>query len=319
MLSLGVDSSLFCRGNIGGILSPRLPSPKKLIISRGSPYQNLGAVLPTQNASSAISRCISTEGQGVYGSPTMIWPENGEDPFVQAGLRQESMPKHVAAILDGNRRWAEAHGKDLDYSLFCQGYMSLAHLCIKWGVSTLSCFMFSTENWKRSKEANDLLFGQFQKYLEQSLEVFMSKGIKVTIIGEKTRLPKDLQEVIKKVEEETKINSTLELNFAVSYGGKWDIVQAIRSISRKAKAGEIGLQDVDGTLMDQQLSTNGLGVPDPDMMIRTGGDQRVSNFLMWQMPHTEFYFTDVYGPDFREPHFIDALRRFQQSDRRFGE
>ena len=140
----------------------------------------------------------------------------------------------------------------------------------------------------------------------------------MTIIGEKTRLPKDLQEVIKKVEEETKINSKLELNFAASYGGKWDIVQAIRSISRKAKAEEIGLQDVDETLMDQQLSTNGLWVPDPDLMIRTGGDQRVSNFLMWQMSHAEFYFTDVYGPDFGEPHFIDALRWFQQCDRRFG-
>jgi len=155
-------------------------------------------------------------------------------------------------------------------------------------------------------------------YNLSNLTEWYRKGIKVSVLGEKTELPKDLQEAIKQVEDETKSNSKLELNFAVNYGGKWDVVEAIRNTSKKAKAKEIKLQDVDEALMDQLLSTSGLRVSDPDLMIRTGGDQRVSNFLIWQMSHTEFYFTDVYGPDFAEPHFIDALRWFQQCDRLFG-
>ncbi|KAJ8444458.1 hypothetical protein Cgig2_024022 [Carnegiea gigantea] len=162
------------------------------------------------------------------------------------------------------------------------------------------------------QEANDLLVSRAE------LGYLYEDGNKSDKYWREDEASQDLQEALKTVEEETKSNSMLEQNFTVSYGGKWDIVQAIRSISRKAKAEEIGLQDVDEAWMNQQLSTNGLQVPNPDLMIRTGHDQKVNNFLMWQISHTEFYFTDVYGPDCGEPHFIDTLRWFQQCDRRFG-
>ncbi|KAJ8430293.1 hypothetical protein Cgig2_024725 [Carnegiea gigantea] len=307
MLSLSICNSLRPRNNTVGLFLSTIASnvtvnPKSLV---------------KINCSSSIG--ITTQaGEGVFGfrGPTIMSPER--DPCSRAGLRRELMPKHVAAILDGNRRWAKARGKELDYDAFCYGYLALADLCIKWGIPTLTCFIFSTENWKRTKEANDLLFGQFKQCLENSSINFTRKGIKMSVLGEKTELPKDLQEVINKVEDETKSSPQLELNFAVNYGGKWDVVQAIRNISKKAKAREIKLQDVDEALMNRLLSTSSLRLPDPDLMIRTGGNQRVSNFLMWQMSHTEFYFTDVYGPDFEESHFVDALRWFQQCDRLFG-
>lgn len=302
MLSLSISNSLCIRTNI---TSP-LMSHRPRVMSRYSP-----SPCP-ENANIGIT----TQGEGIFGNPIVMPPKN--DPYLRVGLRRELVPKHVAAILDGNRRWAKAHGKELDYEPFCHGYLALADLCIKWGVGTLSCFLFSTENWKRTKEANDLLFSQFKRCLEESSLNFARKGIKLCVLGDKARLPKSLQEVIKQVEEKTKSNSKLELNFAVNYGGKWDIAQAIRSICTKARAGQIQLQDIDEALMNHLLSTHSLQTPDPDLMIRTGGDKRVSNFFMWQMYQTEFYFTDVYGPDFGEPDFIDALSCFQKCDRLFG-
>ncbi|KAJ8443943.1 hypothetical protein Cgig2_032767 [Carnegiea gigantea] len=168
------------------------------------------------------------------------------DPFLHVGLQRESMPRHVALILDGNRRWAEAHGKELDYGPFCQGQLNLTDLCIKWGVAAISCLIFSTENWKRSRE----------------------------------RRKSD---------------------------GYWRKPKASKAFTRGNKTG--------GRRNKEQFDAR---VEPCNLMIQTGGDQRVSNFLVWQLSHAEFYFTNVYGPDFGEPHFIDALRWFQQCDRRFG-
>uniref|UniRef100_A0A7C9EQL0 Alkyl transferase n=1 Tax=Opuntia streptacantha TaxID=393608 RepID=A0A7C9EQL0_OPUST len=280
MLGLSKSMSLRPRTAVGLFPSTR---PSGVIVSPKSLVQ-------TKCSSSSGSKngrvAITTQGgEGVFGSGGPMKMSPDRNPCSSVGLRRELMPKHVAAILDGNRRWAQLHGKELDYDAFCYGYLDLADLCIKWGIPTLTCFIFSTENWKRTKEANNLLFGQFKQCLENSSVNFTRKGIKVSVLGEKTELPKDLQEAINQVEDETKSNSKLELNFAVNYGGKWDVVEAIRNMSKKAKAKEIKLQDVDEALMDQLLSTSGLRVSDPDLMIRTGGDQREQLLDMANVPH----------------------------------
>ncbi|XP_021762358.1 uncharacterized protein LOC110727128 [Chenopodium quinoa] len=240
------------------------------------------------------------------------------EKYLEVDLKKELIPKHVAIILDGSRRWLKAQGKPLNYDPFFQANTLFADLCLKWGVSTATTFMYSFKNLQRGQEANDLLFGQLERYLENNLESFIRREIKVSMIGERWLIPKSLQDVIKQVENatSTKHQIKLELMLAICYSGTRDILQATRNICEKVKAGVLEPKDIDEAMFDKQLWTR--GAPHPDLLIRTGGRLRVSDYLMWQLAQTELYFSQVSAPEFGEVEFLQALHSFQQRERTFG-
>mgnify|MGYP001604231171 FL=1 len=225
-----------------------------------------------------------------------------------------NIPKHIVLFTDGNRRWAKKNGVS-SFEGHYQGYKNVIRIC-EWckkrGVKVLTAFGFSTENWNRSDKEVNYLMKLFEKGLIESLEKFKKDGVKIKIIGQRERLPQSLREIIKKVEAETKNNTELYLNLAVSYGGKWDILQAVKKIIEE----KIPIEAVTEELFENYLSTAGLS--SPDFVIRPGGEIRLSNFLLWQMAYAELYFSPKLLPDFTEQDLDAALEEFDRRQRRFG-
>lgn len=225
-----------------------------------------------------------------------------------------NIPQHIVLFLDGNRRWAKNRGLN-SLKGHHQGYKNIIDIC-EWckkrGVKVLTAFGFSTENWNRREVEVNYLMELLEKGLLESLEKFKKDGVKVKIIGQKKRLPKSCQLAIEKIEEATKTNSNLHLNLAVSYGGKWDILQAVKKIVEE----KISVEDITEELFESYLSTAGL--PNPDFVIRPGGQIRLSNFVLWQMAYAELYFSPKLWPDFNEQDLDLALREFDKRTRRFG-
>jgi len=226
------------------------------------------------------------------------------------------IPKHLVLLPDGNRRWALKRNLPA-FKGHLAGYENLEKFVFyakKKGIKILTVFGFSTENWKRSKEEVDFLMNLFEKKLsdEKSLKRMQKEKVRIKIIGQKERLPKSLQNVIKKVENLTKNNKKLFLNLAISYGGRWDILQAIKKIFKK----KINVEKIDEKLFSKYLTTGEF--PDPDLVIRTGGEKRISNFLLWQTAYAEFYFSNKLWPDFSEKDLDEALKDFSKRERRFG-
>lgn len=224
------------------------------------------------------------------------------------------IPKHIVLFPDGNRRWAKQKGL---HSLngHKKGYENLldfSEWCKNRGVKVLTAFGFSTENWNRTKEEVDYLMKLIESCLIDKLEKYEKDGIKVRVVGQRERLPESLQKAIEKVEKATENNSNLFLNLAVSYGGKWDILQAIKKIV----ADKIPAEKIDENLFESYLSTAGL--PAPDFIIRAGGEKRMSNFVLWQAAYSELYFCPKFWPDFTEQDLDEALAEFDQRSRRFG-
>ncbi|KAL2455964.1 Dehydrodolichyl diphosphate synthase 2 [Abeliophyllum distichum] len=203
------------------------------------------------------------------------------------GLLRELMPTHVAVIMDGNRR-------------------------------VLTVFAFSSNNWFRPKVETDFLMGLFERGLRDELENFTKAGIRISVIGDSAKLPKPLQVLITDALEVTKNNSRLHLIMAVNYSGQKDIVQACQSISLKVKDGVVKPEDINEFLIEDELETNCTDFPCPDLLIRTSGELRISNFLLWQLAYTELYFAHTHWPDFGEDEFLEALSSFQQRQRRYG-
>lgn len=230
--------------------------------------------------------------------------------------RFKKVPYHIVLLPDGNRRWARKRG----FSIFkghLEGYENMRRFtrwCQDCGIKILTAFGFSTENWKRSKEEVDFLMGLFEKYLDnqENIKGFLKEKVRVKIIGQKERLPKSLQRVIKKIETLTKNNKKFHLNLAVSYGGKWDILQAVQQIVKK----KIPAKRITKDLFENYLSTAGL--PAPDLIIRAGGERRLSNFLLWQAAYSEFYFSKKLWPAFTKRDFDKALQEYTSRERRFG-
>lgn len=226
----------------------------------------------------------------------------------------QNIPKHVVLFLDGNRRWAKNRGLDSLKGHY-QGYKNIIDIC-EWcknrGVKVLTAFGFSTENWSRSKKEVNYLMELLEKGLLESLEKFKKDGVKVKIIGQKERLPKSCQRAIEKIEEATKDSNNLHLNLAVSYGGKWDILQAVKKIVEA----KIPVENITEELFENYLSTAGL--PNPDFVIRPGGEMRLSNFVLWQMAYAELYFSPKLWPDFTEQDLDLAFAEFDKRQRRFG-
>lgn len=225
-----------------------------------------------------------------------------------------TIPNHIVLFPDGNRRWAKQNGLQ-SLEGHKKGYENLLNFC-EWcknrGVKVGTAFGFSTENWNRSKEEVNYLMQLLESCLIDNLAKYDKDGIRVRVIGQRERLPKTLQEAIIKTEEDTKNNSAFFLNLAISYGGKWDILNAVKKI---VEAG-IPAEKIDEKLFESYLSTAGL--PNPDLIIRAGGEMRMSNFVLWQAAYSELYFSPKFWPDFTEQDLDLALAEFDRRSRRFG-
>ena len=229
-------------------------------------------------------------------------------------MTEKSIPKHIVLFPDGNRRWARNKGlRTLEgHKRGYENLLDFAEWCKNKGVKTLTAFGFSTENWNRSPEEVAYLMKLLEDCLVDNLDKYKKDDVKVRVIGQRERLPESMQQAIKKTEEATKNNSSLSLNLAISYGGKWDILNAVKKIiNEKTPADKINEE-----LFESYLSTAGL--PAPDFIIRAGGEMRMSNFVLWQAAYSELYFCPKMWPEFTEQDLNEALAEFDRRQRRFG-
>ena len=233
-------------------------------------------------------------------------------------MEEQLLPKHIAIIMDGNRRWAKEKGLDtkLGHKEGAENLKRIANYANKIGIKYLTVYAFSTENWKRTKEEVGALMLLLKKYVEDFLKDEDLYNIRLNILGDITKLDADLQKSIKKIVNETKENTGLTLNIAFNYGGRDEIVKAIKKIAEKVKNNEILVDDINEELVSNNLYT--AGQPEPDLLIRPGGEQRISNYLLWQLAYTEFLFIPKYWPDFSEKDLDDAIQTFVQRNRKFG-
>ena len=234
-------------------------------------------------------------------------------------MQQENrLPAHVAIILDGNGRWAAEHGKKRS-----QGHLAgarqvevIGDALIEREIRYFTVYAFSTENWNRPAEEVSYLMGLLKQYLIRNKKDALRRGIRIRVLGDRSRLPQDLQELVAEVEAATAHLETMTMQFAISYGGRDEIVRAARKLAQQVKQGELEPEQIDEARFAACLDT--AGVPDPDLMIRTSGEQRISNFLLWQLAYGEFYFSPKYWPDFTPEDLDEALKNFASRDRRFG-
>jgi len=229
-----------------------------------------------------------------------------------------NVPNHVAIILDGNGRWAKAKGLPRNAG-HVQGSKNVEIICeeaYKMGIQYLTVYAFSTENWNRPKDEVDALMKLLRNYMKTCLKTAEKNRMCVRVIGDKTGLAEDIQETIAKLEESTKNNDGLHFTIALNYGSRDEIVRAMKKITKDVEAGKVKENDINEELISSYLDTAGL--PDPDLMIRTSGEQRISNYLLWQLAYTEFYFTSVPWPSFDKDELIKACEVYNNRDRRFG-
>lgn len=228
------------------------------------------------------------------------------------------IPNHIAIILDGNGRWAKAKGMPRSYG-HVKGCANLETICedIKdLGVKYLTVYAFSTENWKRSKEEVEGLMKLFRNYLKKCKKISEKNRMRVKVIGDISAFDQDIQDSVIELEAFSKDYDELFFQIALNYGGRDEIVRGIRKLARDAADGTVIPEEIDENVFENYLDT--AGIPDPDLMIRTSGEQRLSNYLLWQLAYTEFYFTDVAWPDFHKPELMQAIEKYNERDRRYG-
>ena len=233
-------------------------------------------------------------------------------------FNKENMPQHIAIIMDGNRRWARAKGKPAGFG-HKEGAKTLEKIvryANKIGLKHITVYAFSTENWKRAEEEVKALMALLQSYLDDYSKRADSENIKVKILGDITALAPKMQKSIKECMERTKNNTGVTFNIALNYGGRDEIVKAIKSISEKVKKDEIKIEDINEELVSNNLYTK--GQPDPDLVIRTSGEIRLSNFLPWQVVYSEFIFIEKNWPDFTEEDLDNAIIEYKKRTRKFG-
>jgi undecaprenyl diphosphate synthase len=237
---------------------------------------------------------------------------------VDATQASEKGPRHVAIIMDGNGRWASRRRlpRFAGHKAGVETVKEVVRACGEKGIEVLTLFAFSSENWRRPQEEVGLLMGLFMTALDQQVRKLHEHNIRLRIIGDRSAFSRTLQQRIEAAEALTGNNSGLNLVIAANYGGRWDVVQATRIIAARVGAGELNADEIDSALMQSLLSLSDL--PEPDLFIRTGGEKRVSNFLLWHLAYTELYFTDTLWPDFDRQAFDGALASFATRQRRFG-
>ena len=229
---------------------------------------------------------------------------------------RNNIPQHIAIIMDGNGRWAQLRGKER-----CEGHQAgalavraLVENCVNMGVRYLTLYTFSTENWKRPAVEVAALMALLFEQIEE--EIFVKNNVAFRVIGDMSLLPQNVRERLEACIARTADNDRMTLVLALSYSSKWEIVEAVKSIASKVQSGEIAPSDIDDKLIDAELATSFM--PDPDLLIRTGKEQRLSNFLLWQCAYSEFYFTEVLWPDFDNEQLCKAVCEYQRRQRRFG-
>lgn len=233
-------------------------------------------------------------------------------------ITNNNIPKHVAIIMDGNGRWAKQQGKPrvFGHRNGVKSVQEIVEAAAEIGINTLTLYTFSTENWNRPKQEVDVLMGLLVSSLKKELKTLTKNNIKLQTIGKIDQLPEKVVAELKEVIEKTKNNTRLTLNLALNYGAREEIVNAIKIISKKVVNNDLSIAEIDENIINNHLYT--VTLPDVDFLIRTSGEKRVSNFLLWQIAYAEFYFTDVLWPDFRKEHFLIAIKEYQQRERRFG-
>lgn len=229
-----------------------------------------------------------------------------------------SIPQHVAIIMDGNGRWAQSRGlpRLAGHKQGAEAVERAVRAAAKKGVRYLTLFAFSTENWKRPEEEVNGLMGLLRLYLRSKTAEMHQNNVRLKIIGDRTRLSKDILASVDMAEKLTAENTGITVIIALSYSGRWDIMQAAQMLATRVQSGELSPSDITEDMFSATLNTG--DIPDADLVIRTSGEQRISNFLLWQTAYSEFYFTDSHWPDFNEELLSQAIESYQQRDRRFG-
>ena len=228
------------------------------------------------------------------------------------------MPRHVAIILDGNGRWAKAKGMPRNYG-HVQGAKTVETMCeeaYKMGIQYLTVYAFSTENWNRPKDEVDALMKLLRNYLKNCLKTAEKNRMCVRILGDKSGLDEDIRERIQELEEATKNNDGLHFQIAINYGGRDELVRSVRKLTQRVQRGELQPEEINEAMVEECMDT--AGIPDPDLLIRTCNEQRISNFLLWQLAYTEFYFTPVAWPDFSKDELMKAVEAYNRRNRKFG-
>ena len=235
-----------------------------------------------------------------------------------ADLQVDRLPNHVAVIMDGNGRWAKQRGlpRIMGHRKGVDTLKKLLRRCQDWGISALTAYAFSTENWGRPLEEVDFLMTLFERVLRQELAEMMAENVRIQFVGNLAALPPSLQDEIDRAVQQTKGNRGIQFTVATNYGGRQEIVQACRAIATQVQQGKLALEEINEAVFSSHLYTAGLN--DPDLLIRTSGEMRISNFLLWQLAYSEIYVTDVLWPDFDQVEFHRALCAYQKRDRRFG-
>ena len=227
------------------------------------------------------------------------------------------VPNHIAIILDGNGRWAKKRGmpRSFGHVKGCENLEDICEVAKELGVKYLTVYAFSTENWKRSKEEVDGLMKLFRNYLKKCIKISQKNNMRVKVIGDITAFDSDIQESIEKLEDFSKDFTDLHFQIALNYGSRDEITRAVNRMLEEQKAGKLETPVSEDTISDY-LDT--AGIPDPDLMIRTSGELRLSNYLLWQLAYSEFYFTDVPWPDFKKEELVKAIEKYNERDRRYG-
>jgi undecaprenyl diphosphate synthase len=235
-----------------------------------------------------------------------------------SGLDLARLPRHVAVIMDGNGRWAQRRGLSrIEGHRRGKGSVrAVVETARRIGIPYLSLFAFSTENWQRPRREVEALMGLLLRYLRSEVKKLMKNEVRVLAVGDTSRLPESVRRELDRVIELTRDNGRLTVGLCVSYGGREDIVEATRRIAREVRAGRLDPETIDQATVAAHLGT--AGFPDPDLLIRTSGEMRISNFFLWQIAYAELYVTETLWPDFREAEFIGALEHYQKRERRFG-
>ena len=231
-------------------------------------------------------------------------------------LDKQRGPRHIAIIMDGNGRWATQKGKDRSYGhqAGVDTVRRITSECVRLGVEYLTLYTFSTENWNRPETEVAALMGLVLSSLED--EIFMKNNVRFRVIGDMSRLPETVQQKLRETELHTEKNSAMTMVVALSYSSRWEITEATKRIATKVQSGEIAINDITEEMLSQNMET--FFMPDPELLIRTGGEQRISNYLLWQIAYSELYFCDTFWPDFNEEDLHKAIADYQGRQRRFG-
>ncbi len=234
------------------------------------------------------------------------------------GLDMNNIPQHIAIIMDGNGRWAKAQGKvrTFGHQAGAETLKTIVRAADKLGVKVISAYAFSTENWKRPVTEVNFIMELLSRYLTNEIEEFNENNVQVRFIGSRDGLPDIVREKMDHAIEETRNNTGIILNLAINYGGQAEILHAVKTIAAEAAAGTLAVEEIDNKVVEEHLYTSGL--PAPDLLIRPGGDLRISNFLLWQIAYAEIWTTKTFWPDFTPDHLVDAILAYQGRERRFG-